>query len=199
MITFSAIKKDKILKIIDKNLFITTVEARRLGIGAMTLSRMLAKEELFSTERGVYTTTLEWLTDPLKKYLTACTLYPEAVISGISALTYYDLTDEEERKVWITIPVNQVVRNSKYRAVRSQGHCYSLGIQTFKFGKRRVKIYNIEKTVVDAFKYQPEEVAYKALKGYLKRKGKNVSKLCQYAATLGKPLEDKVRFFLAEE
>lgn len=192
-------EKDNILKLIEKNLFITTAEARKHGISPMVLSRMVAKEELFSTERGVYATTLDWLTDPLKKYLSTCALYPEAVISGISALTYYDLTDEEERKVWITIPINQVVRNAKCRALRSQGNCYSLGIQTFKFGKRRVRIYDIEKTVVDAFKYQPEEVAYKALKSYLKRKAKDVNKLCRYAEALGKPLEDKVRFFLAEE
>ena len=192
-------EKNKILKHIEKNIFITAAEARKHGIGPMVLSRMVAKEELFSTERGVYATTLDWLTDPLKKYLAACTLYPEAVISGISALTYYDLTDEEERKIWITIPISQVVRNPKYRALRSQGNCYSLGIQTFKFGKRRVRIYNIEKTVVNALKYQPEEVGYKALKGYLKRKDKDVKKLCRYAEVLGKPLEDKVRFFLAEE
>jgi predicted transcriptional regulator of viral defense system len=192
-------RKSNILKLINKNLFMTATEALKHGIGRMALSRMVAKGELLSTERGVYSTTLDWLTDPLKKYLPACTLYPEAIISGISALTYYDLTDEEERKIWITIPIHQVVRNAKYRAVRAQGSSYSLGIQTFKFGKRHVKIYDIEKTVVDAFKYQTEEVAYKALKGYLKRKEKNVNKLCRYAKKLGKPLEDKVRFFLADE
>ncbi len=191
-------ERSDVLKFIAKNLFITASEARKRGIGPMTLSRMVAKEELFSTERGVYAKTLDWLTDPLKKYLPACTIYPKAVISGISALTYYDLTLEEERKVYITIPITQVVKNPKYRAIRSQGLWYELGIQTFKFGKRQVRIYDIEKTVVAAFKYQTEEVAYKALKEYLKRKDKDVNKLCRYAEDLGKPLEDKVRFFLSE-
>lgn len=192
-------EKNKVLKFIDKNIFITALEARKYGIGPMILSRMVAKEELFNTERGVYAKALDWLTDPLRKYLPACTLYPRAIISGISALTYYDLTDEEERKTGITIPINKVVRNPKYRTIRSQGLWYSLGIQIFAFGKRQVRIYDIEKTIVDAFKYQTEEVAYKALKGYLKRKDKHVNKLCRYAEELGKPLEDKVRFFLTEE
>jgi len=72
-------------------------------------------------------------------------------------------------------------------------------VQTFKFGKRSLRIYDIEKTVIDAYKYQAEEVAYKALKGYLKRKEKNLSKLYNYAEKLGNPLEDQVRFFLADE
>lgn len=191
--------KANLLKFIDKNQFITVSEAKTQGISPMMLSRMVARGELFTTERGVYTTSLDWLTDPLKKYLPACALYPKAVISGISALSYHDLTDEEERKIWINIPIDQVVKNPHYQAIRVRGLSYSLGIKTFTFGKRKVRIYDAEKAVVDAFKYQPEEVAYKALKGYLKRKDKNIRKLCEDAEKLKKPLEDKVRFFLAEE
>lgn len=192
-------EKAKVLKFIDKNLFITMAEAKQEGISPMVLSRMVAAEKLFSTERGVYTSTLDWLTDPFKKYLPACALYTDAIISGISALTHYELTDAEERNIWITIPTHRIVKNSKYRTVRSQGLNYSLGIQTFKFGKRSLRIYDIEKTVIDSYKYQEEEVAYKALKGYLKRKDKNLAKLYDYAEKLGKPLEDQVRFFLADE
>ena len=191
--------KDKLLKFIDKNQFITINEAKSQCISPMMLSRMVAKGELFATERGVYATSLDWLTDPLKKYLPACTLYPKAVIGGISALSYYDLTDAEERKIWIHIPIDQVVKNPHYQAIRVQGLSYSLGVKIFTFGKRKVRIYDIEKTVVDAFKYQTEEVAYKALKGYLKRKDKNIRKLCEDADKLKKPLEDKVRFFMADE
>ena len=192
-------EKTKVLKFIDKNLFITMAEAKKEGISPMTLSRMAAGERLYSTERGVYTSTLEWLTDPLKKYLPACTLYMDAIVSGISSLTYYDLTDAEERNIWISIPTHRVVKNPKYRTVRSQGLWHSLGVQTFKFGKRSVRIYDIEKTVIDAYKYQTEEVAYKALKAYLKRKERNLSKLHDYAKKLGKSLEDQIRFFLADE
>lgn len=192
-------EKTKILKFIDKNIFITRAEAEKAGISPMTLSRMVAAETLYSTERGVYTNNLEWLADPFKRYLPACTLYTDAIISGISALTHYELTDAEERNVWITIPIHRVVKNPKYRAVRSQGLWYSLGVQKFKFGKRSLRIYDIEKTVIDAYKYQPEEVAYKALKNYLKRKDRNLSKFYDYAEKLGKSLEDQVRFFLADE
>lgn len=138
--------EDKLLKFIKNNIFITVAEAKKEGISRMMLSRLVASEELFTTQRGVYTTTLDWLTDPLRKYLPACTLYPDAVISGVSALTYYNLTDEEERKTWVTIPFDQVIKNPRYQIVRSQGLSYSLGIQKFTFGKRVVRIYDVEKT-----------------------------------------------------
>lgn len=191
--------KDKLLKFIDRNQLVTTKEAIALGMNKMALSRLVEKSELYSTERGIYTSSLDWLTDPLKKYLPACSLYPASVISGISALSYYELTDEEERKTWISIPQNQVVKNPRYQVNRLQGLCYSLGIVTHKFGQRVVRIYDIEKSVIDAFKYQQEEVAYKALKNYLKSNHKNLKKLSDYAEKLKRPVSDKIRFYLADE
>lgn len=191
--------QEKVIKLLDKRIFFTTEEAKKKGIHEMLLSRMVKQGELYRTERGVYAKNFEWLTDPLKKYLPACTLYPKAVISGISALSYYDLTDEEERKIWVTVPISQVIRNPRYQITRATGSAYSLGIQRFKLGSRVVRLYNAEKTVVDAFKYQAEEVAFKALKAYLKWKKKDIRKLCDYAKRLRKPLDEQVRLLLADE
>lgn len=191
--------KDKLLKFMDKNLFITQGEGKALGMSHATLSRMAACEEVYRVEQGVYSTSLDWLTDPLKKFSIACTRYPKAVICGISALTYYELTDEEERQTWIALPPPHTLNNPRYRTIRPRGLAYSLGIQKFAFGKRQVRIYDLEKTVVDTFKYHTQEVALKALKGYLKRNDKDVSKLCDYARRLRKPLDDIVTALLADE
>lgn len=192
-------KKEKLIKFLDIHAFITLREAKKGGINPMMLSRLVASEELFRTEHGIYTHNPDWLTDPLKKYVAACTLYPKAVICGISALTYYDLTDMEERQVWIALPAPMVIHNPRYRVVRPSGIAYSLGIEKHTFGKRKVRIYDLEKTVVDAFKYQTEEVAFKALKGYLKRKEKDIQKLCDYARRLKKPLDEIITALLSDE
>jgi Predicted transcriptional regulator len=190
---------DSLMRFLKENDFITLNEARRLGINPMTLSRLVANEDIFRTDRGVYTHDLAWLTDPLKKYLPACTQIPEAVICGVSALSYYDLTDEEERKTWIAIPVQKKLKDPRYRVIRTRGLGYSLGIEIHKFGKRSVRIYDREKAVVDAFKYLTEETALKALKGYLKLKTKDIHKLSDYGRKLRKPLDDLVRALMAEE
>ena len=192
-------KADKIMKFLDKNTFITLSEAKKLGISAMMLSRLTEGGELYRVEHGVYAKNLDWLTDPLKKYIVACHRYPKAVICGISALTNYDLTDAEERQTWIALPSKKALNNGHYRYIRPSGMAYSLGIQKHRFGKRMVRIYDIEKTIVDAFKYHTEEIALKALKGYLKRKDKNVKKLCDYARRLKKPLDNTVAILLADE
>lgn len=165
----------------------------------MMLSRMAKAGEIFRIERGLYTKTTDWLTHPLKKYLPICSAKPEAIICGISALNYYELTDEEERKIWIALPSHKRIRNPRYRVIRPRNSNYKLGIERHAFGKREVRIYGIEKTVVDAFKYLTEEAALKALKAYLKRKNKDIAKLCEFGRKAKKPLDDILRVLMTEE
>ncbi|MBL4818754.1 MAG: hypothetical protein JKY15_05930 [Deltaproteobacteria bacterium] len=190
--------RDTLEKWLLENDFITLNEARNLDITPMQLSRMVAKGELFRVERSIYTRDFDWLTDSLKKYCPACVLVPDAVISGVSALTYHNLTDQEERQIGITLPVNKRLKDPRYRITRACGANYSLGIMVHNFGEHEVRIYDIEKSVVDAFKYQTDEVAFKALKGYLQRKDKNVSKLCKYARKMRKPLDKIVAALIAD-
>ena len=186
-------------KYLAKHDFIATHEAKRLGINPMMLSRLAKEEALYRVERGLYAKDTGWLTDPLKKYLPICTAVSEAVITGISALAYYDLTDEEERQIWISVPITKFLKNPRYRIVRQRGSGYKLGIEKHPFGKREVRIYNIEKAVVDAFKFLTEEAALKALKAYLKRADKNLNRLFEYGRKVKKPIDDIVRVLLAEE
>lgn len=191
-------KTERLREFLRRNTFITLSEGKKIGISPMTLSRLTAREELFRIQHGVYTDDMAWLTDPLKKYTVACALYPAAVICGVSSLTYYDLTDEEECQVWISLPASKTIHNPRYRIIRPSGIAYTLGIQKHFFGKREVRIYDLEKTIVDAFKYHTEEVALKALKGYLKRKDKNIRKLSDYAGRLKKPLDHVLTILMAE-
>lgn len=189
-------KIDKLMNFLDKNTFITLKEGKGLGINPMMLSRLAAREEIHRIEHGIYAKELDWLTDPLKKYIVACARYPKAIICGISALTYYDLTDEEERQTWIALPSSQTINNKRYRIIRPSGVAYSLGIQKHTFGKRVVRIYDTEKSVVDAFKYLPIDVAHKALRGYLKRRDKDLDKLSRYGRQLRKPLDETIAIML---
>ena len=192
-------KQAKLIKFIEKNHFITSDEAAELGINPMMMSRLAADEAIYRIEHGIYTTNLDWLTHPLKKYMVACTRFPRAVICNISALTYYDLTDEEERQTWIAVPPPQTINNPRYRVIRPTGSAYTLGIEKYCFGNRIVRIYNLEKTIVDSFKYNTEEIALKALKNYLKKKVKNMQRLIKYSRKLNKPLDKIITVLIADE
>ena len=187
------------MKFLEEHTIITVKEAGKLGINPMMLSRLAANGTLQKVEHGVYARQVDWLTDLLKKYIVPCTLYPEAVICGVSALTYHDLTDEEERQIWIALPAPKIIHNPRYRVIRPSGLAYTRGTEKHVFGKREVRIYDIEKSVVDAFKYHTEEVALKALKRYLKIKNRNISKLCDYSRQLRKPLDETVTALQVDE
>ena len=170
-----------------------------MGVNKMMLSRMVKEESIHRTATRIYSVAIDWLTDPIGKYAAACTLYPDAVVCGVSALTYYDLTDEEERRTWLAFPQSHRVVNRGYRIIYPQGPSYSLGIVRYQIKNREVRMYDLEKTIVDTFKFLPIDVAHKALKGYIKRKDKNIKKLCDYARQLRKHLDDEVTLLLSDE
>ena len=189
----------KLIKFIKENDFITLQEAMDKGVSKMALSRMVKEETLHRTATRIYSTKIDWLTDPLRKYAPACTLYPDAVVCGVSALTYYDLTDEEERKIWLAFPQSHRVVNQEYRLIYPQGPSYLLGIVRHRVGNREVRMYDLEKTIVDAFKFLPIDAAHKALKGYMKLKNKDYNKLSRYAKQMRKPLDDELTLLLSDE
>lgn len=190
---------EKLDNYLRKNLFVTTEEAREFDVSKMTLSRLTAEEQLFRIERGIYSNDLDWLANTPERYAIACAKYPGAVIAGISSLSFHDLTDEEESKIWLALKTPEKARGRNYRMLRLSGKYYSLGIERHKFGKRRVLIYDPEKSIVDAFKCLWEEVAFKALKRYFKREDRDLKKLSRYGTMLKKPLDDYIAAILADE
>lgn len=191
--------KEKILKFLEKSDFITLSEALELGVNKMALSRMVREGILHRPAKRIYAKRLDWMSDPLRQYAPACTLYPDAVICGVSALTYYHLTDEFERKIWLAFPRDHRVINQEYRIIYPRGDSYSMGIVKHKVGNRVVRIYDREKTVVDAFKLLPIDAAYKVMRAYLKLKDKNMEKVSRYAKRMRKSLDEIMTILLSDE
>lgn len=192
--------KETVMQFLEHNDFMTLEEALGMGMSKMALSRLVKKAVLHRPYKRIYTTAnVNWLTVHEKRFAAPCTLYPDAVICGISALMYYELTDEFERKIWLAFPQSHRVVNQEYRIIYPQGESYTLGVNKIKIGSREVRIYDCEKTIVDAFKFLPSDVALKALKGYLKRKKRNINKLIDYSRRLRKPLDEIITVLMADE
>ena len=111
---------------------------------------------------------------------------PRGVICLISALCYYDLTDQVMREYWIAVPNNdKSPKRPHIRVVRMRN--MSLGVTEVKMGKYKVKIFDRERTIIDAFRYLSDEIAIKALQAYLKPSSKkkvDLQKLSSYAKEL---------------
>jgi predicted transcriptional regulator of viral defense system len=98
-----------------------------------------------------------------------------------------ELTDQFSRAHWIAVPhSSRAPRREKVRIVRMRNA--ELGATTTKLGDAQVRIFNRERTVVDAFRYLDKKIAIKALKAYLQGRVKgykpDLNKLDSYAKAL---------------
>jgi predicted transcriptional regulator of viral defense system len=116
------------------------------------------------------------------------------VICLVSALVYYELTDEMMKEFWIAVPNNRTrVNFPMSRIVRMRN--IEMGVKEIEMAGVKVQIFDIERTIVDSFRLLDFETAIKALKIYLSGKtGKpNLKKLDKYITELK---ASKVRDYL---
>jgi predicted transcriptional regulator of viral defense system len=178
----------KDIKKLEKRPFFTTAEAETCGISRRMLSYYAGKGEFERIAQGVYTSPQYVAKDENLKWedlAIAASNIKGGVICLMSALVYYDLTDEMMREFWIAVdndhskakfPLCHIVR------MRNM----DLGVKKIELAGIKVKIFDIERTIVDSFRLLDVETAMKALKRYLNGDiGKpNIQKLNQYITTL---------------
>ena len=110
---------------------------------------------------------------------------PNAAICLISALDFYDLTDQIPREHWLAIPNSQRAPvHHLVRAVRMRN--VTLGRIKVQIGEYELAMFDRERCIVDAFRYLSPEIAIKALQAYLQAKDykPNLPKLQEYAKKL---------------
>jgi predicted transcriptional regulator of viral defense system len=91
----------------------------------------------------------------------------DGVICLISALCYYELTDQVMREIWIAIPHESYApKRPNTKIIRMRN--ISLGKTEIVLGEYKVKIFDQERCVIDAFRYLSKEIAIKALQRYFK-------------------------------
>lgn len=122
---------------------------------------------------------------PWEHVACAAASIPEGVICLISALCIYDLTDQVMREAWIAIPNRAYAsKRPNTRIIRMRN--LDLGKKEMMLGEYKVKIFDKERCVVDAFRYLSHEIAIKALQHYLRGKSHkpDLKKLQEYAKIL---------------
>lgn len=163
-------------------------EARSMGIPSRMLAYFCHKGIIERVGRGMYRVVeaSSGVDLDFEELVLTVSSIPRGVICLISALCYYHLTDQIMREYWIAIPnADKSPKRPHTRIIRMRN--MTLGLTTVKMGKYKVKIFDRERTVIDAFRYLSDEVAIKALQAYLKpSSGQNADlpKLSKYAKAL---------------
>lgn len=178
----------KLSKTLKNKPYFTTKEAKKYGISPRMLSYYVKIGKIERIAHGMYRhpdyepkgTDFQWL-----DLATAARKIEGGVICLISALSYYELTDEIARVFWIAVDNdNSKAKFPMTRIVRMRN--MQLGVKHIVLAGFKVKIFDIERTIVDSFRYLDLETSIKALKIYLKgEKGKpDLRKLNRYIFAL---------------
>lgn len=171
-----------ILDRVDKAI-ITSKEAKKAHISRSSLSRLVSSGKILRVARGVYLNTNS--TKQIPMYIEDLVYSVKSVKNGaiclVSALSFYNLTNEIPRENWISIPSNFNPRSRKnIRFIKLPN--YSTGLKLVIIGGVSVKIYDEEITIVDSFKYLSFETAIEALENYFrKKKNPDIKKLEEYS------------------
>jgi predicted transcriptional regulator of viral defense system len=164
-----------------------TSEAVRLGVHPRALYGLRDSGELLTVGRGLYRLAkAPPLTHP--EWVTVASRIPRSVICLISALAHHGLTTQIPHSVDIALPSHAQVPKVQGVPVRVfwfAKPAFGAGVDEITIDRVPVKIYSMEKTIADCFKYRNKigiDVAVEALRTYREKVRRlPVKKLLEYA------------------
>jgi predicted transcriptional regulator of viral defense system len=180
-------KFEKALRIFNANDgILRTSQAKTLGIHQPILIQMVEAGFLVKEERGLYRlASLPPLGNP--DLVKVSLKVPQAIICLISALHFHQLTTQIPYKVYIALPHHvkrPLLEYPPLDVVWITEKVYSSGIEEHKLDGIGVRVYSLEKTIADCFKFRNKigkNVAMEALKDYLRLPNRKIDKLLHYA------------------
>ena len=161
-------------------------EAIQNGISRYSLYKMRDSGVLEQISRGVYRLAdLPPIGNP--DLIIVSLRFPKAVVCLISALSFHGITTQIPHEISVAVPRNARMPSLAYPPV----HAYKFSTEAFECGIEKhqidgvnVRIYSVEKTLADCFKYRNKlgmDVVLEALKLYRSHRKLNMDALQKYA------------------
>ena len=181
-------KYNKLISFIQKNGgFTKYAELIRAGFYKAVIREAMKSGQIERIGRGVYS--LANIPDTSHPdFVTVSVMIPNGVICLITALSFYEVTDEIPRYIDVAIPAGSKVRMIQKLPLRF--HYFSRktweqGIEEHNIDGRKIQVYNLAKTLADCFKFRNQigmNVARSALKNALEQKKVNHRDIMKYAS-----------------
>jgi predicted transcriptional regulator of viral defense system len=163
-----------------------TGEALAAGIHPRTLYEMRDSGELEQLARGVYRlAAMPPLSDP--DLATVGKRIPQGVVCLISALAFHELTTQIPHVVHLAISRtarSPTLEFPPLQIYRFSGQAFHAGVEVHAIESVEVRIYSLEKTLADCFKYRNKiglDIALEALRAYRDRRSANLQQVLEYA------------------
>jgi predicted transcriptional regulator of viral defense system len=178
----------EIISKLGQNGMFSAAAARDRGVHPSILAYYCRKGILERVSRGFYRfqDAVSSVPDEWNDVVLVAESIPQGVLCLVTALIYHELTDEFGREIWIAVPrESRPPKRPNTRVVRFSN--MTLGVEKVQFGDTKVKIFDRERTVIDAFRYLGRETAIKTLKRYLRPNSNqkpDLKKLDRYSKSL---------------
>lgn len=163
-----------------------TKDLHNQGVTNYEIGKLVTEGILEKLYQGVYT-----IGDMENIALTDINVIVEnGVVSLTSAAFYYKLTDEEEKKVTITLNRDQKPPKIPYDLFSyyyTTSKFFDIGLNVVDQNGRQVKIYDLERTVCDLIRHRSKYdslLIRQILENYLEREDKDIDKLLDYSKQL---------------
>ena len=151
--------------------YLTRSQVDEAGLEPKLLAQLIELDKAERVQRGVYR-----LSDaPLQNHeelLEVSLRVPYGVICLASALAFHELTTFIPKKIHLAVPQKRKPPKLEYPPLAIHyfsDSTYGYGIETHDVGGHSIKVYNIEKTLVDLLRLKQQALFAEGLKHYLAR------------------------------
>lgn len=165
---------------------IRTGELENAGFSRVYLKRLVKMGKVQKISWGVYKVS-DFSHSEFYSFAEASKKVPNGVICLISALNFYDLTNEFPFEVWMALEAKTwkpAKCDIPIRITRYSKKTFSVGIDTHDIDGVKVKIFSPAKTIADCFKFRNKiglDVAISALHQCWKQKKASIDQIWHYA------------------
>ena len=180
-------KRKKAIQIIRKAKGIVRMsEALELGIHRRELYQLRDSGDLEVLDKGLFR--LREMPEPaIPDFIPIAKKMPEGVICLISALSFHMITTQIPHFVYVALPSHAhkpTIRHPPMRYFWYSKKALETGVEKHAIDGCTIKIFNIEKTLVDCVKFRNKigmDVVLEALRMYWNLRKTNMTKLMEYA------------------
>lgn len=168
---------------------VTPSDVIALGLAPENLNRLTKLGKLSRVGQGLYQHP-EFPVTEHHSYVEVARAQPNGVLCLLSALSIHGIGTQMPWAVWVAIPRGRRVpigRSTSMRVVTMSGENFTLGIEVRHFESIPVKVYSLEKTIVDCFRLRHligHDVPVEALRDALSHRRLDPSAFLQIADKL---------------
>jgi predicted transcriptional regulator of viral defense system len=179
---------DKLVKFFKQNKgYARSKDLVAAGIYTRNIAKALADDVISKIKPGLYKLS-NYDVRENSGLVDVCNANPSIVICLISALEYYGMTLQNPSVIYAAIPNSGRKITLSYPPVNFfyfSKRLHELGIIKAAAAGGAIRVYELEKTICDLFRFRKkigEDIAIEGLKNYIRKNKYDIGKLLDYAA-----------------